>query len=587
MMATRDDAQSRFSLRRVLPIVEWLPKYDRSWLRFDLIAALSVAAVTLPICMAYAGLAGLPPEAGLYASMVALIAYGIFGSSRQLSIGPGSALSILVASALSVIAAGNAERYAELAALLALMVGVISVIAWLLKLGFIVNFISQSVLLGFSAGSALFIASTQLGKLFGIHGSSGEFFEQVGYIIRHLSETNGWTLAVGLAGIVILVIGQHVAPKLPWSLIVVLLSILLVATTDLAERGVEITGEIPRGLPAPSIPSIGRGDLRALLPTAMAIFLLAYVEGIGAAETFAKRHQDRIDPDQELLALGASSVSAGLFQSFVVGGSLTRTTVNDTAGARTPLASLGSGVLLGIVILFLTGLFYNLPQPILASVVIVAVSGLFDIPAMRRLWRLSRQEFAIAATAFAGVLFFGMLEGVLIGAVLSIVILVYRASQLETVELARAPNSDHFANAERHPENELLPNVVVYRVHGGVFYVNVKKVRDDLERLIDQRTPAPKLVVFDLSASPAIDLASAEMLGDLHDELGERGIELRLAEVGWPVRDALRDFDVAARFGELGPNQSIASVIEQWNVNRNRGQDPADRDRAHPVASID
>ena len=567
MTATSAQVEKHTSrLAKYLPIVGWLPGYNHANLRPDVIAAVTVASFSVPESMAYAGLAGLPPEAGLYAGVAAPIVYAIFGTSRQLGIGATSALSILVASSIGALAANDAGQYAALAALLALLVGAVSIIAWLLRLGFLVNFISESVLTGFSAGAALYIASTQLGKLFGIEGAGGEFFERISYIIRHLDETSGLTLAVGAAAIVILLLGERFAEKLPWSLIVVLLSILVISVTNLEERGVAITGDIPSGLPVPTVPNVELGDITALLPAAMAVFLLSYVEGMGAVQTFAKEHRYRADANQELLALGASNAASGLFQAFPVGGSMSRSAVSNGAGAKTPLASLGTGVLVAVVALFLTGLFHNLPEAVLGAVVIVAVKGLFKTPALRRLYQVSRVEFWIAMAALAGVLLFGMLEGVLIGAVISLLLLVYRASRPTTALLGRVPGSSTYSDLARHPENEVIPDVLLYRVDSGLFYANVPNVKENLEQLIDEQDAPPKLVIFDLSSSPSVDLAATDMFGEIYDELATRGIELRLANVDGPVRDMLRQAGMTARFGELGPDLTILEVVEVWRA---------------------
>lgn len=563
---TASQAQHETRLKRTLPILNWLPSYNRKLLRFDVLAAVTVAAFVVPEAMAYAGLAGLPPEAGLYAAMTASIVYALFGQSRQLGVGPTSALSILAASSVGALAVGDVDRYASLAAMLAVFVGAVAILAWAFKLGFIVNFISESVLTGFSAGAALYISATQLGKLFGIEGGGGDFFERVYYVVRHFGETSGWTLAIGLGGIAVLLAGARFAPKLPWSLIVVLASIALLAFTSLADQGVAIIGDIPSGLPAPSVPDIQSGDVDNLVAAALAVFLMAYVEGTGATQTFAKKHKYSVDGNQELLAVGASNAACGLFQAYPVGGGFSRTAVNDEAGARTQLAGLGTGLLVGVVALFLTGLFYNLPEAILGAVVIVAVKGLFNVPALRRLYQVSRREFWIAMAAMGGVLVFGMLEGVLIGVVLSLLILLFHASQPTSVLLGRVPGTTRFSDLSRHPDNEVIPEVLVYRVDGGLFYANAEVVSSDLERLIDARDTPPQLVVFDLSSSPRIDLAAADMLVELDEALVDRGVTLRLAHVEGPVRDKLRDIGAGDRFGVTHYEVSIADIISAWRV---------------------
>ena len=343
--------------------------------------------------MAYAGLAGLPPQAGMYAALIAPIAYLIFGTSRQLSVGPTSALSIMVASGLSIFAFADPAQYAAAAAMTAILVAVICFIAWLLRLGFLVNFISEAVLVGFSSGAALYIASTQLGKLFGIHGSSGEFFERIRYILEHLNETSVPTLLLGLAGIVILFVMEEKLPRWPAALIVVLASIVLMSVTNLAARGVAITGEIPSGLPTPQLPALfDLNMVRLLLPLAFSVFMLAYVEGMSMARSFADKHHYKIDADQELLALGMSNLGVGVFQGFPIGGSMSRSAVADKSGAQSPLAGGVAALSIAVVLLFLTGLFTNLPETILAAVVIVAVKGLFKSKALKHLYHVNRSR---------------------------------------------------------------------------------------------------------------------------------------------------------------------------------------------------
>jgi MFS superfamily sulfate permease-like transporter len=371
-------------------------------------------------------------------------------------------------------------------------------------------------------------------------------------------------------------VGERLARRLPWSLIVVIASIVLMSVTALADRGVKIVGDIPSGLPAPVLPAVSVADLGALFPAALAVFLLSYVEGMGAIETFAKKHKYRADANQELLALGVANAASGLFQAFPVGGSMSRSAVNDGSRAKTPLSGLGTGVLVGAVALFLTGLFTNLPEAILGAVVIVAVRGLFNVPALRRLYDASRREFLIAMVAFGGVLIFGMLQGVLIGAAASLLMLIWRASRPHTMLLGRVPGSNSFSDLKRHPENEVLPDVLVYRVDGAIFYANDTQVRDDLEAVVDAQESPPKLVVFDLSASPTLDLAAADMLGELHESLAGRGIDLRLADVDGPARDLLRRAGQEDRFGTLGPGQTIANVAEQWRAAPQRPPPPPD-----------
>ncbi len=568
----KDGADGKGESRRdrlvesVLPIVRWLPRYERSWLRPDLFAGITVAAAVLPEGMAYASLAGLPPETGLYASLLALVAYVFVGTSKQVIYGPTSALAILVASGVGSVAAvgGSPTAYATLVSLTTLLVGFVSVVAWLLRLGFVVNFISESVLTGFSAGAALYITATQLDKLFGIPRASGTFFDRLGFVIGHLGATNLPTLAVGLAAIVLLVLGERYARRLPSALLVVLLATGLVAVTNLQSRGVMVVGKIPSGLPPLSIPTPTTGTLPDLLPVALALFLLSYVEGMSAVETFARRHDDSVDANQELLADGLTNLLAGLGNGFVVGGSMSRSALNDEIGGKTQLTSAVAAVALALVLLVLTDLFTTLPEAVLAAVVIVAVSGLIDVPELRRVYRVDKLEFATAASAFLGVLVFGMLDGVFVGVLVSLLVVVGRATYPNTATLGRVPNSDEFSDLSRHPENERVPGVLVYRVDAELFFANAPTIRQEVLDEVDGRKSPVSLVVFDMRSSPTIDLTAADTLVSLADDLAKRNIDFRLAEADGAVRDVLADTDSEKSFGDVPLNERVVTVIDDW-----------------------
>jgi len=551
-------------VKSIFPVLQWLPAYNKTWLRPDLLAGITVAAFTVPEAMAYASLAGLPPEAGLYAAFLASIIYVIFGTSRQLAIGPTSAISILVAGTLSLLLVNNPEQYWAFAAMTAILVGIIALVAWVLRLGFIVNFISKPVLGGFTAGAALVIAASQLPKLFGIEGTHGEFFERVWHIIQHLGDTNLPTLAIGLVSIVLLIIGHKKFPRLPTSLVVVLLGILLMSVTNLSDRGVAIVGDIPQGLPAFGIPEFTLSDIGDLLPLALAVFILAYVEGMAMVRTFANKRQYRADANQELLALGAANIASGLGQGYAVGGSMSRSVVNDNSGAKTPLAGGIAGLLIIIVVLFLTGLFSKLPDPILAAVVLVAIKSLIDIPELRRIYRINKREFAIAMVAFGGVLIFGLLYGVLIAVFVSIIYMIARAVHPHTAILGRIPGTDLYGDVKRHPENEQDPGILVYRVDSSIFFANAATVQDQINDLIDKPDQPVELVVLDLEATPLLDITGADMLADIHRQLANRGIALKLAKATGPVRDVLRAEGFEDFMGKIETDATVSKVIEEW-----------------------
>jgi SulP family sulfate permease len=525
----------------VVPFLRWIRTYDRgAWLRPDLMAGITVAAFSVPESMAYAGLAGLSPEHGLYASMIALLVYMFFGTSRQMSVGTTSALAIMVAGTLGALAL-EPDEYLGAAQLTAIVAGGIAILAGVFKLGFIVNFISESVLKGFSAGAALYIASSQISKLFGIEGVQGNFFERVWNVIENIGETNGWTLALGVASIAALIALERFVPALPGSLLVVLASIALMYITDLQDKGVKVAGEFPSGLPGLGIGSLPSEHYSDIIGLAFGCFLLSYVEGIGVARTFAARHKQTLDANQELYANGAINIASGLAKGFPVGGSMSRSAVNDASGAKTPLAGGIAALLLAIVLLFLTGIFAKLPEATLAAVVLVAVRGLVDIPALKRIYRLSRGEFAAAMLTAAGVLTFGMLEGIVIGAGFSLLLLAYRGSKPRVDVLGRIPGRNDFASIARHPEYETFPGVLIVRVDGGIFYANADAVKERILELVAAADPPVTRLVVDLDNVGSLDIAAMDMLSDLHDTAEQNQYTLELVGATSRVRDLLKE----------------------------------------------
>jgi high affinity sulfate transporter 1 len=529
------------SISSFVPFLSWIRTYDRgTLLRPDVMAGITVAAFSVPESMAYAGLAGLSPEHGLYASMIALLVYMFFGTSRQMSVGSTSALAIMVAGTLGALSLKPYE-YLAAAQLTAVVAGGFAILAGLFKLGFIVNFISESVLKGFSAGAALYIASSQLSKLFGIEGVQGNFFERVWNVIKNLDETNYWTLALGIASIVALLALERFVPALPGSLIVVLASIGLMYVTDLQDRGVTVAGEFPSGLPGIGISSIPSGHFSDIVGLALGCFLLSYVEGIGVAKTFAARHKQPVDANQELFANGAINIASGLAKGFPVGGSMSRSAVNDASGAKTPLAGGFAAILLAIVLLFLTGIFAKLPEATLAAVVLVAVRSLIDIPALKRIYRLSRGEFAAAMLTAGGVLTFGMLEGIVIGAGFSLLLMAYRASRPRVDVLGRVPGTDVFASVVRHPSYETIPGTLIVRIDGGIFYANADAVKDHIDDLVTAADPPVTRLVVDLDNVGGLDIAAMDMLNDLHETAEQNGYTVQAVGATSTVRQLLHE----------------------------------------------
>src|SRR6516225_1392074 len=434
-----------------LPIAGWLPHYESKWLRWDLIAGATLAAYAVPQSLAYAGLAGLPPQMGLYCYLLAGLGYALFGSSRHLAIGPTSAIALLVGITLSGLAGGDATRQAALASLTALIVAGVFALAWLLRLSVLVSFISESILTGFKAGAALVIASTQLPKLFGVKGGEGDFFERLGQLAQQLPETNLLTLVIGVVAILALLLGEKFLPGRPVALGVVLVAIVVASVGQLTQQGVKVVGPLPAGLPHLQVADASLGavriaELRHLTTLAFACFLLAYIESVSAARTFALKHHYPVDPRQELLGLGAANCLVGLFQGFPVAGGLSQSAVNEKAGARTPLSLAFASVVIALVLLFFTGVFQSLPQAVLAAIVLVAVKGLIDLKELRYLWHASRIDFAVAGVALAGVLLMGILDGVLVAVLATLVMLLWRVARPHVAFLGRVPGTDRFSD---------------------------------------------------------------------------------------------------------------------------------------------
>jgi sulfate permease, SulP family len=547
-----------------LPVFDWLRSYERNWVRGDLVAGLTLAAYLLPAGLGDASLANLPPEAGLYACMFAGLVFWLFCSSRYTSITVTSAISLLVGASLGNLAGGDTTRFSALAAGTALLVALIAFIAWLVSAGSIVNFISESVMVGFKCGVALFLASTQLPKLFGVHGAHGNFWHNTSYFLQHLNETNTTSLMIGSVALAVLVLGKLFLKHKPVALLVVIGGIVASGQLGLDARGVKLLGAVPAGLPDIAFPAIHWADANELLPLAFACFLLGAVETAAIGRTFAAKHGGRLDANQEFLALAASNLAAGLGRGFPVSGGMSQSLVNEGAGARTPLSGgIAAGITL-LVVLFFSHLLRALPQPVLAAVVLVAVAGLFNISTLRQLWRSDRLEFVVAMAAIVGVLGQGLLRGVMIGAIISLVLLIRGASRPHVAVLGRIPGTRRFSDRERNPENVTIPGVLIFRPESGLVYFNMDHVRDTILDRLHAEAAAPKLVVLDLSAAPRVDMHSAHMLASLAEEVTASGRRFQAVEARSSVRERLRGEGVDARLGGVDRFISVADAVDAF-----------------------
>jgi high affinity sulfate transporter 1 len=545
-----------------VPPARWLPQYRGAWLPHDAIAGVTLAAYAIPVSLAYAGLAGLPPQVGIYGYLLGGLGYALLGSSRQLAIGPTSAISLMIASTVAAMAEGDTQHYAQIASLTGFTVAALCLFAWALRLSALVKLISDSVLVGFKAGAGLTIIMTQLPSLFGVSGGGHNFFERAVLFAGELGETHYLALVIGLVAIGLLMLGERLLPGKPVALAVVALSIVIASALGLPALGVATTGDIPAGLPTLSGPALRLRDVEGIVPLAAGCLLLAYIESVSAARTFAAKHGYALDPRQELLGLGAANLAAAFGQGYPVAGGLSQSAVNDKAGARTPLALVFASVTLALCLLFLTGLLENLPKAVLAAVVVTAVLGLVDFPALVRMWRVSRLDFNAAAIALAAVLLLGILQGILLAAFASILLLLARASRPHVAFLGRIPGTDSYSDLARHPENEPLPGVMAFRPEASLIYVNADAVLQAvLDRLRSARSSATRLAVCDLSASPYVDLAGSRMLHELHGELSGRGIALRIVGARGRVRDLLRADGMSEKVGGLDRVVTLSSLL--------------------------
>ncbi len=552
-----------------LPIRHWLPRYQAKWLRPDLIAALAVWAVLVPEGMAYASLAGMPPETGLFAALAPLLAYAVLGSCRQLTVGPSSAIAAYSAAAVAPLALGDGSRFIALSALLALLAGVLLLAAGLARAGFAADFFARPVLTGFVAGLALVIAVGQLAKLVGVEGGGTGFFGKLLELFRQLGDASLLTLLVGLVALAVIFGIKKLAPKVPAMLVAVVLGVVAVNVFNLDQHGVAVVGTIPDGLPSFTIPRFGFNDIRELLPDAFALALIAFAESVAGARQLAAKHGYEVDADQELVALGVANLGAGLLQGFAVDASLSRSAVADSSGVKTQLSSIVLFGFLVVTMLFLMPLFHDLPEAVLGAIVIAAVSHLVDIKALRRLRHADRTDFVIAVLCFAGVLVFGLLVGLAIAVGLSLLALVYRAYRPSYAVLGRAPGAVdderlRFRGVEDHPDAETFPGIVIVRIDGELFFANARWFRDVVRSLVRDQSPPVRELLLHVGAVPHIDTTAAQMLRDLIGELDEAGVTLAFARATTGLIHDLERNGITGLVGDDGFFDTVAAGVDAY-----------------------
>lgn len=549
---------------RLIPFAASVRGYRRAWFRHDVLGAFTVTALLIPEGMAYAQIAGLPPQAVFYAAPAGLVLYALFGSSRQLVVSASAAVAVVSAATVGTLTQTGSARFVALTAALALLAGLISVLAGVLRLGRVAQFFSASVLSGFVFGLALIIAIKQVPKLFGIEGVKGDFFERLWLLITHLPQTHPLTLLVGAVSIALLVGLERLSRRVPAALVVLVLGVVASAILGLQARGVAVVGHIPAGLAPPHVPDAEWKDLFILVPGAAGLALVAFAEAIGPARMFAARHSYEVDANRELVGLGATNMGAGLFQGFAMGCSLSKSAANDEVGARTQVSSILSAGLTVVVALFLAPLFSTLPEATLAAIVLVAVSGMMEVPELARLRRLNRPDFFMALTALLGVLIFDVLPGLIIAVGLSLLLTVYRTSLPRLSEVGRVPGTTDLVAVHREPSAITVPGLLVLRPEENLFFANVEGLHDEVLRQLREARGPVKEVLLDLELTESLDVPSADMLRSLHDDLAHRGIVLSLARVHASTRRMMQRAGVLEKVGIDHVYPQVSTGVEAW-----------------------
>jgi len=551
--------------KAIFPPAQWAPTYQARWLKDDLFAGITLAAYAIPVALAYATLAGLPPQVGVYGYLLGGLGYALFGSSRHLAIGPTSAISLMVGVSVAPLAMGDPVRYAQIATLSAFVVAAMCIVAWLLRLSTLTSFISETVLLGFKAGAALSIAVTQIPALLGIPGGGRNFIERLFAITSQFFQVDPVVTSIGCGGLLLLWFGQKFMPGRPIALFVVVISIAFISMTNLTSHVVTV-GEVPSGLPNFRLPALRIREVDGILPLAFAALLLSYIESVSAGRAFAAKYGYKLDVRQELLGIGSANLFVAFGQGYPVAGGLSQSAVNEKAGAKTPLSLIFASMTLAFCLLFFTGFLKNLPKAVLAAIVLVAITGLINFREIRRLWRVSRMEFTVAAVALVGVLLLGILKGVVVAAIVSILLLLQGVARPHVAFLGRIPGTRRFSDLARHQNNERIPGVLAFRVESGIVYFNVDHILRVVLDRVEAEGKSLRLVVCDLSTSPRVDLAGTRMFLELHTELAKRRIILRLVEAHASVRDLLRIEGAEDRVGRIDRFAMVADVIEHFQT---------------------
>jgi sulfate permease, SulP family len=527
------------SLARLLPVAGWLPGYPKEWLRFDLIAGVTTAAVAIPKGMAYAAIAGLPLQVGLYTALIPMAVYAVLGTSRALSVSTTTTIAILTAEELARVAPGaDSARLITVAATLAFLVGTFLLLAWILRLGFLANFISESVLTGFKAGIGLVIIVDQLPKMLGFHIAKTGFFRDIGSILDHLGRTSVPTLVLAAATLVLILVLERYAPRYPAAALAVGAGIALAGFAGLQSMGIALVGGVPSGLPSFALPDFSL--VRQLWPSALGIGLMSFVETVAAGRAFIRRGEPRPAANQELLALGLSNLAGSGFQIMPAGGGTSQTAVNRGAGARTQVAEMVTVAIVAAALIFLMPIVRLIPQATLAAVIVATTAGLISPAEFRAIRHIRVREFRWAIVATAGVVILGTLDGILVAVAVSVLVMFYQANHPPVYVLGRKPGTDVFRPlSPEHPGDETFPGLLLLRTLGRVHFANAEYIGDKIWQLIHEMRP--KVLVLDCSAVPDFEYTALKAMSTFEEKLKDAGVTLWLADLNpEPLREVER-----------------------------------------------
>jgi len=562
----QQDKKKTGLLARYVPILHWLPHYNKAWLTGDVVAGLSVWALMVPQCLGFAAICGVPVQYGLYAAAIALIVYAFFASSRHVVTGPSSTIAAVTGAAvLSVAEAGSSEAIA-LVATITLLAGILYIILSVLRMGWVSNFLAESVLVGFVFGIGIDVAVGQLKHVTGTHVGGESVWQKLASLITSLPQTSTTTLVVGVAALVILIMIKIYAPRVPGALVTLVLGIGASAIFDLSAHGVAVVGAVPRGLPIPALPEISliTKNFGLILSGAIGVLLVGFSESLAAARQYASKYHYDIDINQEMLAQGMANVTSGLFQGINVAGSLSKSSVNDASGAKSEMASLAQGVFVVLTLLFLAPLFADLPEAVLGAIVIQAVVfGLMDVKALKRIYRLNRSEFWVGIVALLGVLTFGTLQGVLTGLMLSLLVLIARSSRPDIPVLGRWPGTKVFHRLNENPDSETYPGLVIIRFDGPLYFATANALRDKIREVTTDVAPPVTMVLIDMEGVNYIDLEGCDMLNEIVANMKRVGVEIHLARVKHEVMALLEKDGVDKNIGRDLIHSKVFEAV-QW-----------------------